>query len=95
MEESQKLIVVPWDFTPVADNALAHAVKISRMVSDEICLLHIVDPGIKSNVLGEKKVLLRHVADENGKKYNMQIHQNQKLSIHNGKLRLTHFRIFL
>lgn len=73
MEESQKLIVVPWDFTPVADNALAHAVKISRMVSDEICLLHIVDPGIKSNVLGEKKVLLRHVADENGKKYNMQI----------------------
>jgi nucleotide-binding universal stress UspA family protein len=73
MEEHQKIIVVPWDFTPVAENALAHAVKISRMVRNDICLLHIVDPGIKQNVLGEKKILLQHVADENGRKYNMPI----------------------
>jgi nucleotide-binding universal stress UspA family protein len=73
MEEHQKIIVVPWDFTPVAEHALAHAVKISRMVGNDICLLHIVDPGIKPNVFGEKKVLLQHVADENGKKYNLSI----------------------
>jgi nucleotide-binding universal stress UspA family protein len=73
MEELQKIIVVPWDFTPVAEHALAHAVKISRMVGNDICLLHIVDPGIKPNVLGEKKILLQHVADENGKKYNLSI----------------------
>ena len=73
MEDNQKIIVVPWDFTPVAENALEHAVKISRMVGDSISLLHIVDPGIKKNVLGEKKILLQHVADENGKKYNIQI----------------------
>jgi nucleotide-binding universal stress UspA family protein len=73
MEENQKIIVVPWDFTPVAENALAHAVKISRMVKNEICLLHIVDRGIKPSEEGEKKVLLRHVAEENSKKYNMPV----------------------
>jgi nucleotide-binding universal stress UspA family protein len=71
MEEHQKIIVVPWDFTPVADHALAHAVKISRQVGNRICLLHIVDKGIKPHAEGEKKVLLKHVAEENGKKYNM------------------------
>ena len=47
MDENQKLIVVPWDFTPVAENALAHAVRIGRQVKNEIALLHIVEPGIK------------------------------------------------
>jgi nucleotide-binding universal stress UspA family protein len=73
MEEHQKPIVVPWDFTPVAEHALAHAVKISHMVGNEICLLHIVDSGIKPAVEGEKRILLKHVADENSKKYNMTI----------------------
>ena len=73
MEEHQKPIVVPWDFTPVAENALAHAVKISRMVGNEISLLHIIDPAIKEQAEGEKKVLLQHVAEENSKKYNMRI----------------------
>jgi len=73
MEENQKIIVVPWDFTPVADHALAHAVKISRMVRNDVCLLHIVDPGIKANAEGEKKVLLQHVVEENSKKYNMPV----------------------
>jgi nucleotide-binding universal stress UspA family protein len=73
MAEKQKIIVVPWDFTHVAENALAHAVKISRMVKNDICLLHIVDAGVKPKVEGEKKALLKKVADENAKKYNMVI----------------------
>ena len=73
MEEHKKLIVVPWDFTHVAGHALAHAVKISRMVGNEICLLHIVDAGINPQAEGEKKVLLQHVTDENSKKYNVPI----------------------
>jgi nucleotide-binding universal stress UspA family protein len=73
MAEKQKLIVVPWDFTPVADHALAHAVKISRMVKNDICLLHIVDKGIKPQDEGQKKALLKSVADENAAKYNMTI----------------------
>jgi nucleotide-binding universal stress UspA family protein len=73
MEEHQKLIVVPWDFTHVAESALAHAAKISRMVGNEICLLHIVDPGISPSAEGEKKILLQHVTEESKKKYNLPI----------------------
>lgn len=73
MEEHQKLIVVPWDFTHIAEHALAHAVKISRMVGNEICLLHIVEHGISAAAEGQKKVLLQHVAGESSKKYNMVI----------------------
>jgi nucleotide-binding universal stress UspA family protein len=73
MEPHQKLIVVPWDFTPVAEYALAHAVKISRMVGNEIALLHIIDPGMSTSAQGQKRVLLQHVTEENSRKYNMAI----------------------
>ena len=48
---------MPWDFTDVAGHALAHAVKISRMVGNDICLLHIVDNGISAEDLCWKKVI--------------------------------------
>ena len=71
MDENQKLVVVPWDFTPVAENALAHAVRIGRQVKNEVGLLHIVEPGIKPKEEGEKKVLLQRVADDAHRKYNI------------------------
>jgi nucleotide-binding universal stress UspA family protein len=73
MEENKKLIVVPWDFTQVAENALGHAAKIGRTIGGEVCLLHIVDESIKPRQEGEKKTLLRHVADEGAVKYNMTV----------------------
>jgi nucleotide-binding universal stress UspA family protein len=73
MEENRKLIVVPWDFTTVAGHALAHAVKITRMVGNDICLLHIVDSGITPQQEGEKLALLQHQAEEFSKKYNIPI----------------------
>ena len=76
MEEHKNLIVVPWDFTPVAAHALAHAVKIGRMVGNEITLLHIVDTGISPKALAEKKVQLQRVAEENSKKYNVPLSWN-------------------
>jgi nucleotide-binding universal stress UspA family protein len=71
MEEHKNLIVVPWDFTPVASHALAHAVKISRQVGNEISLLHIVENGISQKSLAEKRAHLQKVAEENSKKYNI------------------------
>jgi nucleotide-binding universal stress UspA family protein len=76
MEEHKKIIVVPWDFTEVAGYALAHAVKISRMVGNEISLLHIVATGITVAAHRQKKVLLQHVTEENSKKYNLTISSN-------------------
>lgn len=73
MEEIKKLIVVPWDFTRVAENALAHASKIGRQVGNDICLLHIIDEGMKPRDEGQKRTLLRHVADEGSKKYNIPV----------------------
>ncbi|HRR92917.1 MAG TPA: universal stress protein [Bacteroidales bacterium] len=73
MEQSEKLIVVPWDFTHVAENALAHAVKISRMVSNEISLLHIVDEKIKPAEEKEKADKLSKIAEESSKKYNLPV----------------------
>jgi nucleotide-binding universal stress UspA family protein len=76
MEEIKKLIIVPWDFTNVAESALAHAVKIGRMVNNDICLLHIVDPAVKAKAEGEKRALLKHIAGENSSKYNINIIAN-------------------
>jgi nucleotide-binding universal stress UspA family protein len=73
MEEHKNLIVVPWDFTPVASHALAHAVKISRMVGNEISLLHIVDSGISQKALAEARTHLQKVSEENSKKYNISL----------------------
>ena len=73
MEEIKKLIVVPWDFSHVAENALAHAVKIGRMVNNDICLLHIVDTGIIPKAYAEKTTRLKHLVEENSKKYNFPI----------------------
>lgn len=73
MEEQKKTIVVPWDFTHVAEHALAHAVKIGRMVSNDICLLHIVDPSIKPNVVSEKNTSLQKICEESTDKYNIPI----------------------
>jgi nucleotide-binding universal stress UspA family protein len=74
MEENKKIIVVPWDFTQVAEHAFAHAVKISKMVGNDIYLLHIVDPAIKPDAEAEKKALLQRVADESAGKTGIAVH---------------------
>ncbi len=73
MEVIKKIIVVPWDFTPVAENALAHSVRIARMVNNDICLLHVVDNEIKPRAEGEKRTMLSHVAGEASAKHNINI----------------------
>ncbi len=73
MNENQRFIVVPWDFTPVADNALAHAVRISGIVKNEIALLHIIEAGRKPQEEKEKKVMLQKIADDTFRKYNIPV----------------------
>jgi len=73
MEEHKNLIVVPWDFTHVADHALAHAAKISRMVGNNICLLHIADPSIKPKDEIAKRNQLKLITEESTKKYNVPV----------------------
>ena len=42
MEKLERPIIVPWDFSPVAENAFQHAVNISKSLNRDILLLHIV-----------------------------------------------------
>ena len=41
--EKEYVLLVPWDFTPVAENALKHAVRLARRIKEnvKIYLLHI------------------------------------------------------
>ncbi len=43
MENVHKPIIVPWDFTHVAEFALAHAINISNILKRDIILLHIIE----------------------------------------------------
>ena len=54
MESIHKPIVVPWDFTSVTENALAHANNICGILKREIILLHLVDKEEKVDSATEK-----------------------------------------
>ena len=43
MEKLERPIIVPWDFSQVAENAFQHAVNISKALNRDILLLHVVD----------------------------------------------------
>jgi nucleotide-binding universal stress UspA family protein len=73
VEQQKKQIVVPWDFTHIAEAALEHAVKISRMIGSEICLLHIVDKGITPADEAKTLEKLNQVAIESSAKFKVAI----------------------
>ncbi len=52
--EAGKRIIVPWDFTDKAQNALAHAVKMAKVLDNTITLLHIVKKEKEINEAVEK-----------------------------------------
>lgn len=49
MVENRNTLLVTWDFTEVSENALLHAIKLSRNVENNIRLVNVVKPG--NNVL--------------------------------------------
>ena len=72
-EDNKKFILVPWDFTGMAENALMHAVKISRMVELPIVLLHIADKWKSAADLDKLRHNLEHVAYENATKFDVEM----------------------
>lgn len=61
-------ILVPTDFTSVAQTALNHAIKIAGIMNGEIVLLHVVDRDTKSE---EARVKLDPIAESVSKEYNI------------------------
>ena len=51
MLKANDIILVPWDFTPSAENSLYHAVQLAKVSGNTITLLHVVE---KSGFLASK-----------------------------------------
>ncbi len=71
MEKLERPIIVPWDFSQVAENAFQHAVNISKSLNREILLLHIVQD-MKS--AASKKTELDADAERLGKEFGNRPH---------------------
>ncbi|MFZ0471006.1 MAG: universal stress protein [Bacteroidales bacterium] len=73
MEVDSKIIVVPWDFTPVTEYALQHAVKISRMTHNDVCLLHIVEKITTEGGIKAKQAAMTIKGNEIERKYGVTV----------------------
>lgn len=49
MEKDKKLIIILWDFSEVAENALLHGIKIAKMANNDLRLLHIINKDVKQD----------------------------------------------
>ena len=59
-------IIVPWDFSEVADNALKTAIRVTHKINKDIVLLHIAKKNRDITETGDK---LAEIAYEKSKKY--------------------------
>jgi nucleotide-binding universal stress UspA family protein len=66
MEKLERPIIVPWDFSQVAENAFQHAVNFSKALNREILLLHIVH---EERDKDSKDIELKASAEKLGKEY--------------------------
>jgi nucleotide-binding universal stress UspA family protein len=74
MEKLERPIIVPWDFSEVAENAFQHAVNISRALNREILLLHIVNEDKdKDSKKGELAASTEKLGNEYGKKPHFEV----------------------
>jgi nucleotide-binding universal stress UspA family protein len=71
MENVHKPIIIPWDFTHVAEYALLHAVNICNLLKRDIILLHIVENPDASKPSLEK---LEEEATKISATYNLNVH---------------------
>ncbi len=68
MESEIKPLMVPWDFTPIAEYALEHAVKIAKIDSNPVYLVHIAK---KKEEVHKFQKILEVYAVEAFKKYSL------------------------
>ncbi len=68
------IILVPTDFTPVADCAIDHAIEIARLFDHKICLLHVVGKKTSASEKEKIKARLEKVARANQMRSSINIH---------------------
>ena len=70
MEKGKKTILVPWDFTEVAENALLHAIRLVKTINTTVTLIHIVS---KQKEGAEALPKLQQVASDASKKCGVEV----------------------
>lgn len=53
-EKKKNTILVPTDFSQVAENALDHAVQVAKEFGNEICIMHIFEESFIGSIWGQK-----------------------------------------
>jgi nucleotide-binding universal stress UspA family protein len=72
MKTRSNLILVPTDFTKVADCAVEHAIKIAKILEGEISLLHVVAKQAQVDVVKEKlQSIANDITSKHGVKTNI------------------------
>jgi nucleotide-binding universal stress UspA family protein len=71
MEKVDKELLVTYDFTPVSENALAHALRISKYTDSPIRLLHVIEEGSgleqkKEEAESKLKLTCENFTEKNG-----------------------------
>lgn len=64
---SENLVLVPWDYSQVAEYAVQHAIRIAKLTDGTVSLLHVVK---KAKEEEEAEAKLNAIADEMEAKYN-------------------------
>jgi nucleotide-binding universal stress UspA family protein len=54
MESKKNTILIPTDFSSVAENALDHAINVAKTFGNEICIMHIFEDSFIGNIWGQK-----------------------------------------
>ncbi len=76
--EKKKLILVPTDFTEVAECAVNHAINIAKSNGDEISLVHVVNKETKSKLKKEGKSIQAIEEQLSKKAHDISLHEGIK-----------------
>jgi nucleotide-binding universal stress UspA family protein len=69
MEKVRNTLLVTWDYTDVSEYALMHALRIAKMVENNIRLIHVMEPSVAKKKFKEEEEHFRKTVESLQKKY--------------------------
>ncbi len=73
MDKDRNTILVTWDYTELSEYALLHAIRIAKMVENNVRLIHIIDPNMAKKSFNEAEERFRKTAEDLQVKYNFML----------------------
>jgi len=73
METKKRFILIPWDNTKIAENALLHGIKIAKLVDTSVMLLHIVNKNIPPTEKEKAQLDLNNLTERYTNEYKVKV----------------------